>query len=321
MILSNDVPTRRGYDFLGWATTNDAVEVEYQPGDVYAVNSNVMLYAVWEHIHIGTVNRWNVVLEDAIKLNFHLQISNSIINTAKIKTTVADDTMTYYPSNLEQDKDGCYIVSIRIAPALMNEPVVIMGMNDGEIGSVSSYTVYQYCANILKNSEYSKYHVLVKEMLNYGAMAQVYFNYDAENLANEGIADVAATDIPEIAEEWTVSDNINGLSFHGASLVYRDRIAVRYYFTGDVTGCTFTANGNTYTPVSKDGMYYVEIADILPQNLDQQITLTATDTSGNTLSVTYGPMNYIVRMNEKGSDALKALVKALYNYHLAAKAL
>jgi len=26
-------------------------------------------------------------------------------------------------------------------------------------------------------------------------------------------------------------------------------------------------------------------------------------------------------MNEKGSDTLKALVKALYNYHLAAKAL
>ena len=89
----------------------------------------------------------------------------------------------------------------------------------------------------------------------------------------------------------------------------------------DVTGCTFTANGNTYTPVAKDGMHYVEIADILPQNLDQQITLTVTDANGNTLTAAYSPMNYIVRMNEKGSDTLKALVKALYNYHLAAKAL
>ena len=39
------------------------------------------------------------------------------------------------------------------------------------------------------------------------------------------------------------------------------------------------------------------------------------------LSVSYSPMNYIVRMNAKGSDSLKALLKALYNYHLAAKAL
>ena len=33
----------------------------------------------------------------------------------------------------------------------------------------------------------------------------------------------------------------------------------------------------------------------------------------------YGPMNYIVRMSEKGSVELQNLLKALYNYHLAAK--
>jgi hypothetical protein len=31
-------------------------------------------------------------------------------------------------------------------------------------------------------------------------------------------------------------------------------------------------------------------------------------------------MDYIVRMSQKGSDTTKALVKALYNYHLVAKA-
>lgn len=45
------------------------------------------------------------------------------------------------------------------------------------------------------------------------------------------------------------------------------------------------------------------------------------DAEGNEISVTYSPMNYIVRMNANGSDSLKALLKALYNYHLAAKAL
>ena len=66
-------------------------------------------------------------------------------------------------------------------------------------------------------------------------------------------------------------------------------------------------------------MYYIEIADILPQNLEQQITLTITDADGNALTVSYGPMNYIVRMNEKGSVELQNLLKALYNYHLAAR--
>ena len=184
-----------------------------------------------------------------------------------------------------------------------------------------TYTVRQYCDTILTDEAHSEYHALVKEMLNYGAAAQVYFDYDAENLANDGITGVVSAEVPENAEEITVSDNISSLNFYGASLVYRDRIAVRYYFTGDVTGCTFTANGNTYTPVEKDGMHYVEIADILPQDLDQQITLTVTGADGSTLTVTYGPMNYIVRMNAKSSDSLKNLLKALYNYHLAAKQL
>lgn len=140
-------------------------------------------------------------------------------------------------------------------------------------------------------------------------------------LANDGITDVASEKVPETVEKQSVCGIVEGISAYGASLVFRDRIAVRFYFTGDVTGCTFTANGNTYTPVAKDGMHYVEIPDILPQDLDQQIALTVTDASGNTLTVTYGPMNYIVRMNEKGSAELKNLMKALYNYHLAAKAI
>ncbi len=212
-----------------------------------------------------------------------------------------------------------------IAATQMNETVygtLFATYNDIEYASTTiSFTVRQYCDAILSDETHSDYYALVKEMLNYGAMAQMYFDYDTGYLANDGITGVANAEIPENTEEMTVNDKISGLSFYGASLVYRDRIAVRYYFTGDVTGCAFTANGNTYTPAPKDGMYYVEVADILPQDLDQQITLTVTDASGNIMTVTYGPMNYIVRMNEKGSDTLKALVKALYNYHLAAKAL
>ena len=58
----------------------------------------------------------------------------------------------------------------------------------------------------------------------------------------------------------------------------------------------------------------------MPQDMDQAITLTVTDAQGNILKVNYSPIDYIVRMNQKGSDTMKNLVKALYNYHLAAKA-
>lgn len=223
-----------------------------------------------------------------------------------------------------QIADGQYEFDFHdISPVNMNDIIkaTLYVTYDGFTyqSETTEYSVVEYCREILADDSYSEYHALVKEMLNYGAMAQVYFDYDAQNLANDGIADVAATDVPETAEELIVADNLSGLNFYGASLVYRDRIAVRYYFTGDVTELTFTANGNTYLPVAKDGMHYIEIADILPQDLDQQITLTVSDKDGNTLTVTYGPMNYIVRMYAKDDANLQNLMKALYNYHLAAK--
>lgn len=46
--LSETVPTREGYTFLGWGTTASATAASYQPGDMYSVDGNITLYAVWQ---------------------------------------------------------------------------------------------------------------------------------------------------------------------------------------------------------------------------------------------------------------------------------
>ena len=48
LLLTLDTPYLEGNNFLGWATSKDATEIEYQPGDVYLENEAVTLYAVWE---------------------------------------------------------------------------------------------------------------------------------------------------------------------------------------------------------------------------------------------------------------------------------
>lgn len=269
----------------------------------------------------GEVAQWNIALRENFEVKFHLDVSERIVSTAKVKLIIGENTATHNVSQLEKTEDGYYLLRAKISAAQMNDFIIVMVMNGREAASITTYTVREYCDAILADDAYSKYHTLVREMLNYGAMAQKYFSYDTENLANEGIAGAAASNVPESTEEVTVTGKIPGIHFYGASLVYRDRIAVRYYFAGDVSGKTFAANGKSYTPVEKDGMYYIEIADIMPQDLDQQIMLTVTDREGKILAVTYGPMNYMVRMNQKDDPNLNNLLKALYNYHLAAKAL
>lgn len=270
---------------------------------------------------VGEVAQWNITLKDDFEVKFCLRISQSIQNTAQVQLTIGEQVFTRNVSELEKTEEGYCLLRGEVTATQMNDTITVQVLNGEYSAAAFSCSVREYCDTILADESQSQYHALIKEMLNYGAMAQLYFGYDAENLVNDGITGAAAEKIPEETEEMAVSGALSNLEYYGASLVYRDRIAVRFYFTGGVTGYTFTADGNTYTPVAKNEMYYIEIADILPQDLDQQITLTVTGADGNILTVVYGPMNYIVRMNQKSDEKTKNLLQALYNYHLAAKAL
>ena len=52
--LSDVIPEREEYTFLGWAVSSDETTPVYQPGDVYSDDHDLVLYAVWEkvsHVH------------------------------------------------------------------------------------------------------------------------------------------------------------------------------------------------------------------------------------------------------------------------------
>lgn len=271
---------------------------------------NVWLYCMRTvTFPVNPVDSWNLVLEDDLKVNFYMNMDEN----DSVQVSVGGSTYTFNAADLEV-KDGKYVVTISIAAAQMTDDITVQIVGSDE---VNTYTVRGYADTVLADQTLSNYHALIKEMLNYGAAAQTYFKYNTGKLANAGITDVAANDVPETTTEMVVNDQISSLAFYGASVVYRDKIAVRFYFTGSIDGINF----GEYTVNEKDGKYYVEVANILPQDLDQQITVTATDAEGNTLTVTYGPMNYIVRMNAKGDENMQNLMKALYNYYLAAEAL
>lgn len=46
--ISEDVPTRAGYTFLGWDTKANSDKATINPGDKYKENASITLYAVWE---------------------------------------------------------------------------------------------------------------------------------------------------------------------------------------------------------------------------------------------------------------------------------
>lgn len=48
LTLSTVKPTRTGYTFLGWATSQSATTAQYAAGSTYSNNANITLYAVWK---------------------------------------------------------------------------------------------------------------------------------------------------------------------------------------------------------------------------------------------------------------------------------
>lgn len=56
--ISNSVPTRTGYDFLGWSTNKDATSSEYSSGGSITISSNTTLYAVWKKISTFETNEF-----------------------------------------------------------------------------------------------------------------------------------------------------------------------------------------------------------------------------------------------------------------------
>ena len=85
MTLSASVPTRSGYTFLGWATEENPEVVQYQPGDTYSVDSDIMLIAVWEQAALSKIE----VVSKPTKASYY--VGDTLDTTGlKLKATYSD---------------------------------------------------------------------------------------------------------------------------------------------------------------------------------------------------------------------------------------
>ena len=305
VLVAQEEVSATGHSWSDWAVT----EPTYTEAGEKSRSCSVCGEIEKETIGIleDPVSTWGISLHDNIGVRFELNLAEG--DTVAI--TVNGET-----ADVVKDENGYYCVYV--AAAQMTDKIAI---SVNGLPLAKTYSVREYADIIIYGDYDDATKNLVKYMLVYGGAAQNYFVYNnaPENLASNGIT-VDSTAVPgEAPNAQTVARKISGVKFYGASLVYRNKIAVRFYFTGDVSELTFTVNGESQRVAAAEEMSYVEIANILPQDLDQQITLTVSNGTDD-LTVTYGPLNYIVRMNEKGSENLQALVLAMYNYYLAAEA-
>lgn len=266
------------------------------------------------------VESWNLTLNDAIGVHFNVAVSDAVTDSAVVQITANGATESYQICETDKDdQTGTYGFSVELAAAQMTDPVTVCLRLDGEAVQTREYTVRQYADYILEetNGFDEQLKQLVTAMLHYGGAAQQYFAYNTEHLANEGIAAAAQTDMPETEMNGVWTGNWpDGWRFYGATLLFKSKTAVRFYFEADdITAYTFAVSGTQLQPTEADGMYYVEVSDIPPDQLDAALQLQVNET----LCAVYTPVDYMIRMYAK-SETMKPLMLAMYQYYLAAEA-
>ena len=281
--------------------------------------AGVMPFGVFAAANTAEVAGQQLMLGDDLTMHFYVK-TEAANATAAIQVGGVQRA-AFSLAELTAGENG-YDLSVDLAAAEMTEDIQLT-VNDGT-GDIltKTYSVQDYAHYLLENNYTDETKALVQEMLNYGAKAQVYFGHKTDDLANAGYEMETDAVIPAEAPVLEVSDSLSGMSFYGASMVYKSKIAVRFYFNAEngVDGYTFQVGEKSYTPAAKGSQYYIEVADINPDQMDTALNVSVTK-DDESLSFSYSPMAYIIRMynKESSSQALKDMLKAANGYFQAAK--
>lgn len=93
LTLSNTIPSRDGYNFLGWAISADATSAEYHAGDSFTTEADTTLYAVWKiktYAVTYNVNGGEDALEAQIKMH-----GIALVLTSTMPIHTSDDAGSY----------------------------------------------------------------------------------------------------------------------------------------------------------------------------------------------------------------------------------
>lgn len=88
--ISNIIPTRNGYRFIGWAKVKEAIEADYMPNDTYTENSDIILYAVWKAI---PCTETKITKKSAYSL-VNVDVSNAEVGNTIIVAAYSNGMMT-----------------------------------------------------------------------------------------------------------------------------------------------------------------------------------------------------------------------------------
>ncbi len=321
-------PILEGYAFLGWF---DDQGKEYTAETIYDVDGILILYARWEKALI--IDSANLRLGIDITMFFY-------INTAYLKDTewcyatitrsysdgVTPDDVVTVPYDQWQPYDGdvMRISYPNLAARQMNDTLTVV-IYDGlgePVSNVWNDSVRDYCERMItRDTTPAAAKTVLVDLLNYGAAAQTYFDYDPQNLANRNLTSQdqeLASAVPTLT-----NNQVKGANYDGSTLTLKNKILLTLYFENidstmyatvtykDYYGQTQTVQVSSDEFVRNGDFWGIQVDSLIMAEYKNLVTVTVYDSEDQVVASASDSMeSYLARMFEE--DALySAIAKVL----------
>ena len=268
----------------------------------------------------------NVNLGASLAMKYHVTLAEGgNIGDYKLVVTMNGKIVTVTESVLE---NGKYVFTFSgIAPQCMTDTIKAELVLGDEVVSVKdNYSVAQYAAEVLAlYPDDAKLGVLLADMLYYGATAQLYKSYNADNLATSYLPEnVSMSDVypSKDANMPVMSESTSDAVFFKAAGVWFDNVNKIYVkFTADAeANVTVKANNKELAVESLGGDQYIVYTDgIYATDLDEMVTFELVVDGATVQTLQYSVNCYCARKASLES-AMGRLAIALYVYGVSAEA-
>ncbi len=292
-------------------------------------NSTEVTYSDFELVYADTkIDSQSVTINDSFDINYYAALQEG---ASAPKMTFTMDGKKVEATGSKQE-NGLYkftysgILPQQIGDTLTAEYSATIGK--ATVKQTTTYSVKQYCENMLKTSADAKLKTLLVDILYYGDAAQKYANYKTDSLATAGLTDEqkalrSANTTADITATAKIAGTADGVhSWKGANLYLNSRLSMELTFRADsIEGLKIKVNGTEYTPEEKStGVYKVRIDNISITSGDVTANFVKDGTeTGETL--TYSIDAYIKKAlaTDASANATELLV-SLYGYRTSALA-
>lgn len=167
--VTTRVPTRQGYNFMGWTTSPDSSTVKYKSGSTYKTDNSITLYAVWQKVFNISEDTFMLDLSGVSSkiLNYKINTDKKHkINFARSDKTVAE--CIFITKDNQIVVNGLGTGSCTVTIGLYDEQNNKLDLRSFKV------IVYDSRANLNKSDIFKS--VYVKNLSQYGATVLTNLN-------------------------------------------------------------------------------------------------------------------------------------------------